>query len=151
MHASHADVSVPVVHAETGTGAMMTAARAQYRERVRLHDVRLSTHRPATQDADSQLALPVPQSQHVDVQSAGDEQTPPAGLVPRSKGDDAGHMPCDWSDASSLDAVTAPLGALPANAPPLSDRFHSSPGWRSHAAADARLTAKQAVTTTARS
>lgn len=151
MHASHAEVSAPVLHADVGAGAgtMTTAPPVQYRDCVRLHDVRLSTQRPATHDAESQLTLPVPQSQHVDTQSAGDEHTSPAAFVPCSNGDDAGHKPLDWSDASSPELVTAPPGAPPKTASP-SDRFQASPGWRSQPPDAASAVTMKAVVMTAR-
>ncbi len=63
---------------------------------VREQDERLSTQRPATHEAESQLsAPPVPQSQHVEAQSDGTEQTSPAACVPARTDDVEGHMPPD--------------------------------------------------------
>ena len=94
MQTSHADVPVRLPHCAVGDGAMTTPPPPQYRLRVRSHDVRLSTHVPDTHDAASQLAVPVPQSQHVGAHSAGRVHASPALLVPARTVDDIGQRPC---------------------------------------------------------
>ena len=94
MQASHVDVPVRVPQRAVDGGVMMTAPPLQDRLRVRLHDVRLSTHVPDTHDAESQLAEPVPQSQHVGAHSLGTVHASPARLAPARAVDDIGQRPC---------------------------------------------------------